>query len=203
MLKYLHFETAPNVMFGLFMATWLVARHGIYNWLTYAIYRDVPRVMPFACYSGATGKLETNPVKLNSRWRYMEPFFDQAGTICLDRDVKWIFLAFLIMLQVLSMVWFGMIVKVAWSVLKGADARDSRSDEDDEEEDEDEAEIEEKDCTIRSNGKPTTPGAGKAQASGNDSPPRQNALFQRGTGRIRVPGSRDRKELIGRVGCNG
>ncbi|KAK4691117.1 hypothetical protein P7C71_g5816, partial [Lecanoromycetidae sp. Uapishka_2] len=207
MLKYLHYEAACNIMFGLFMATWLVARHVIYNWLTYSIYRDVPRVMAFACYSGATEKLETDPGKLNSRWRYMEPFFDQSGTICLDRDVKAVFLALLLMLQVLSIVWFAMIVKVALSVLGGEGAQDSRSDDEEEEEEEEGEQTEEKVSAIHSNGKLPTPSplptSAKLRASDIDNPPRQNGLFQRGAGRIRVPGSRDRKELIGRVGCNG
>lgn len=200
MLKYLHYELACNTMFGIFLATWLVARHGIYPNLCWSIYRDVPRVMPFACYSGETMEMETDPSKL-SRWRYFEPFFDQKGTICLDRNVKWIFLGLLLMLQVLSIVWFGMIIKVAFSMLKGEGASDTRSgDEDDGEEDEEENE-EEEECEVRSNGKPTKSANGKAMTTSSEAPPRQTGLFQRGG--IRVPGSRDRKELIGRVGCNG
>lgn len=200
MLKYLHYELACNTMFGIFLATWLVARHGIYPNLCWSIYRDVPRVMPFACYSGETMEMETDQSKL-SRWRYFEPFFDQKGTICLDRNVKWIFLGLLLMLQVLSIVWFGMIIKVAFSMLKGEGASDTRSgDEDDGEEDEEENE-EEEECEVRSNGKPTKSANGKAMTTSSEAPPRQTGLFQRGG--IRVPGSRDRKELIGRVGCNG
>ena len=197
MLKYLHYEAAANVTFGIFLATWLIARHGIYVYLCWSIYRDVPRVMPFACYSGDTMKLETDPRKLN-RWRYLDPFFDQKGTICLDRNIKLIFLGLLLMLQVLSVIWFGMIIKVALSVLKGKGASDTRSgDEDEGEEDEEQEET----CEVRANGKPTQSANGKAKASGSERPSRQTGLFQRGG--IRVPGSRDRKELIGRVGCNG
>ena len=202
MLKYLHYESVCNIMFGIFLATWLVARHGIYNSLCYSIYRDVPRVMPFACYSGQDQELETNPERLSSSWRYLEPFFDQKGTICLDRSVKWVFLGLLLMLQLLSIVWFGMIIRVALSVLKGEGASDTRSGDEDEESDE----IDDICDEVYSNGKPTpssAPISGKSKATGSEPPPRQTGLFQRGTGRIRVPGSRDRKELIGRVGCNG
>ena len=196
-------------MFVVFLATWLIARHGIYNVLCWAIYRDVPRVMSFACYAGATGELENDPAKLVSRWRYAEPFFDQNGTICLDRSVKWVFLGLLFMLQILSIVWFGMIVKVALSMVKGEGANDTRSsdEEDDEVEEEEKTEMEElaeqqKETIL--NGKATLLSSGKARASGSEaSPPRQMGLFQTGAGRIRVPGSKDRKELIGRVGCNG
>lgn len=205
-------------MFGIFVATWLVARHGIYNSLCWSIYRDVPRVMPFACYRGETGQLETDANKLSSRWRYAEPFFDQKGTICLDRNVKAIFLGLLLMLQVLSIVWFGMIIKVIFNMFNGEGANDTRSSDEDEGEEEGEEEEEEEeeknekasreneeceeDISI-SKSTYAIPN-GKARASGNsDTPsPRQAGLFQRGPG-IRVPGSRDRKELIGRVGCNG
>ena len=202
MLKYLHYEVACNAMFGIFLATWLVARHGIYNKLSWSIYRDVPRVMPFACYSGDTMELETDPKKLG-RWRYFDPFFNQKGTICLDSTVKSVFLGLLLMLQVLSIVWFVMIIKVALTVLKGEDASDTRSGDEDEGEENEEEELEGKGetCDVRANGKPKRSANGKAVASGNEAPPRQNGLFQRGG--IRVPGSRDRKELIGRVGCNG
>lgn len=197
-------------MFVVFLATWLVARHGIYPYLCWSIYRDVPRVMPFACYTGESQELETDTNKLNSSWRYAEPFFDQKGTVCLDRSVKWVFLGLLFMLQVLSIVWFGMIIKVALKVVKGESANDSRSS-DEEEEEEAEVVAEElvkvgMDCKKAvPNGIATRSPSGKARASGSDvaPPPRQTGLFQRGTGRIRVPGSRDRKELIGRVGCNG
>ena len=210
MLKYLHYEAACNTMFATFLTTWLVARHGVYNWLCYSIARDVPRVMPFACYSGATQKIETDPNKLG-RWRYMEPFFDQNGTICLDRSIKWVFLGLLLMLQVLSIVWFTMIVKVALSLLNGEGANDTRSGDEDEdeeeEEEEEEEEVEEKHEEVysngHSNGKPIPSSSAKAKSTSSEPPARQTGLFQRAPGLIRVPGSRDRKELIGRVGCNG
>lgn len=146
-------------------------------------------------------ELETDPSKL-SRWRYFDPFFDQKGTICLDRNIKSIFLGLLLMLQVLSIVWFGMIIKVALSLLNGKGANDTRSgDEDEGDEEKEEEEEEEEECEVLSNGKPTQSASRKNMASGNEAPPRQTGLFQRGG--IRVPGSRDRKELIGRVGCNG
>lgn len=145
-------------------------------------------------------ELETNPGKL-SRWRYFDPFFDQKGTICLDRNIKSIFLGLLLMLQVLSIVWFGMIIKVALSMLKGKGVNDTRSGDEDEGEEDDEEEVEEEEWEVRSTGKPTQSANGKAMASGSEAPTRQTGIFQRGG--IRVPGSRDRKELIGRVGCNG
>ena len=118
----------------------------------------------------------------------------------------------LLILQVLSIVWFGMIIKVAVSMLRGEGANDTRSGDEDEGDDLDEGEFEamcdekvRKGIYANGNAKASPSSRnGKVGASGSESPsPRQNVLFQRGTARIRVPGSRDRKELIGRVGCNG
>ena len=207
-LKYLGFEAACNTMFVAFLTSWVVARHGIYNFLCWSIYRDVPRVMPFGCHNAATESAETDPTKLSSRWRYAEPFLDQNGTICLDKSVKSVFLGLLMMLQVLSIAWFILIVKVAIKLVRGDVAQDTRSsDEEEEEEETVETGIskEQDDCReAASNGKAAYTPSGKARASSTEAtPPRQTGLFQRGTGRLRVPGSRDRKELIGRVGCNG
>ena len=191
MLKYLEYESACNAAFGVFLATWLVARHMIYVSLCWSIYRDVPKVMPYGCYLGSTGVAQ-DPAKL-SNWRYIEPFFDQSGTICLDRRTKWVFLSLLLMLQLLSLVWFGMVIRVAYGVLKGAAADDSRSD--DEEEDE-------KNDSCRLTSKAIDSPPPKSRISAAEPGQIQPEFFQRG-GRLRMPRSRDRKELIGRVGCNG
>ena len=190
-------------MFVVFLATWLIARHGIYVFLCWSIYRDVPRVMPFACHASATGVTETDAEKLNSKWRYAEPFLNQKGTICLDRNVKWVFLGLLLMLQVLSVVWFGMIIKVALKLIQGRSANDTRSSDEDEDEEDMVKEVVEQAENI-ANCKSLLPSSTKVRSSGSEVIlPRQTGLFQGGAGRIRVPGSRDRKELIGRVGCNG
>jgi acyl-CoA-dependent ceramide synthase len=152
--------------------------------------------MNYGCYSGATGEMVDS--EHLSSWRYMEPFFDQKGTICLDKGVKWVFLSMLLMLQVLSIVWFGMILKVAYGVLKGAPAEDSRSGDEDELDDEAKCEkdpiIEEVKHTASAKIRPST----------SDGVPIQPAYFRDGGGgRLRIPRSRDRKEMIGRVGCNG
>lgn len=193
MLKYLGYESACNAVFALFLATWVVARHGIYVSLCWSIYRDVPLVMSYGCYSGATMQPQ-DPNLLGIR-RYIEPFFDQKGTICLDRIVKWVFLSMLLMLQVLSMVWFAMIIKVAYTVLKGGPANDTRSDDEEDEGDEPEQ--------IRPEYESKHPPSSDIRASGNDPASSQSRYFQRGEGGIRIRRSRDRKEMIGRVGCNG
>lgn len=193
MLKYMQYETACNTAFGVFLATWLVARHIIYVSLCWSIYRDVPEVMPYGCYAGATGK-PRNGDEIGV-WRYVEPFIDQEGTICLDRTIKWAFLSMLLMLQLLSLIWFVMIVKVAYGMLKHGVADDTRSG--------DEAEAEEREAVRPVQGKPKAFVAARNRTSGAEAVSSHSGFIQRGGGRLRIPGSRDRKEMIGRVGCNG
>ena len=172
----------------------------IYNMLCWSIFRDVPKVMPYGCYSGSTGV--ALDVKDLSNWRYFEPLFDQGGTICLDRRTKWVFLSLLLMLQVLSIVWFGMIIKIAYSVLMGGAADDLRSDDEEEatEDEEKENEHEEDEKCDQASGSTHS----KSRISAAEPGQIQPEFFQRaGGGRLRMPRSRDRKELIGRVGCNG
>lgn len=193
MLKYLKHETACNAVFGLFLAVWIVSRHMIYILLCYSIYRDVPGVMDYGCFSGATG-LPEDPNTLGV-WRYLEPFFDQSSTICLDRKIKWTFLGMLIAIQSLSILWFSMIIKVAYQIISGGVGKDVRSSDEEESEDECVAEqpnqLDEKDA----------PSSASGQTSARDAAAARGGFFQRRRGRIRIPGSRERKDIIGRVGC--
>ena len=194
MLKYLHYELACNIAFGVFLATWLVARHMIFVSLLWSIYRDVPGVMDYGCYSGATG-ISEDPDRLGM-WRYMEPFFDQSSTICLDGKIKWAFLGGLLVIQVLSLVWFVMIIKVAYGILKSGAAKDTRSGDENEEDEEEDKEAEEE---PRSHSPSSASTSIRIQVATRDAGLIQSGFFG---GRIRIPGSRDRKEVLGRVGCN-
>ena len=193
MLKYLKHETACNAIFGLFLAVWVVSRHMIYISLCFSIYRDVPGVMDYGCFSGATG-LPVDPNTLGV-WRYLEPFFDQNSTICLDKKIKWTFLGMLIAIQSLSLLWFSMIIKVAYQIISGGVGKDVRSS--DEEESEDERVVEQSKLLDEKD----TASSASGQASARDAAEARGGFFQRRRGRIRIPGSRERKDIIGRVGC--
>ena len=110
------------------------------------------------------------------------------------------------MLQMLSIVWFGMIIKVAYGVLKGGAADDSRSDDEEEIEDEEKEHEEDENCELsrlHDQGSDSTQSKSRSSAA-ESGQINQAEFFQRaGGGRLRMPRSRDRKELIGRVGCNG
>ncbi|THC97655.1 hypothetical protein EYZ11_002881 [Aspergillus tanneri] len=135
-LKYLHFEKSCTLAFGTMLLVWLVTRHIFFPQLCWSIYKDVPTHMPYACYSGATGEIllgypEGYPSSRDT-WAtyllYLYPFQDLDGPICMNASIKWAFIASLVALQALSLVWFGMVVRVAMRVLRTGVAEDTRSD---------------------------------------------------------------------------
>ena len=111
----------------------------------------------------------------------------------------------LLFLQVILLIWFGMITRLAWKIIKGSEADDPRSDDEDEE---GEAEFLEDDVLQY---KPDHPFDGPlleeevgVEAINFDvrksSPAR---MFRKGGGSssgVTLPS--DRKELLGRIGCD-
>ncbi|OJJ44799.1 hypothetical protein ASPZODRAFT_134939 [Penicilliopsis zonata CBS 506.65] len=183
-LKYLKFETSCNVAFGVFLVTWLIARHIYYPQLCWSIYKDVPTHMAYGCYSGTTAELVTTDGYPDRASYLLSPFKDINGPICMNRTVKWIFLSFLLFLQLLSIIWFGMIVRVAVGVLRTGNAEDTRSDDEEEE--------------IKA-------ANGNLQAVGRDGATivtGGSAVHARGRGRVRLSEQSDRKALLGRIGCD-
>lgn len=144
----------------------------------------------------------------------LEPLVDSEGAICYNYAVKWGFLSMLLFLELIIIVWFFMIVQVAIRVVRGSGADDTRSDDEDcdEEEDEDEDQEEENE-----NGDLTGdgPNGGLAQeAQPLEEEVGVEALDLKGWERrtgvkraastttgVSLPGHSDRKELLGRIGC--
>jgi very-long-chain ceramide synthase len=198
-LKYSGSELSCNIAFGVFLLTWFIARHIIYNFLCWSIYRDVPAHMAYGCYSGATGEmLTTNGYP--DRWAHLiYPFWNLDGPICMNPHVKWIFLSSLLALQVLSLIWFGMIVRIAVGVIRTGNAEDTRSD--------DEEETDEKvDVDGEAGGKEGSRGSAvTADCSSSDQAWRvsnSSTRTLRGRGRVRLGDQSDRKALLGRIGCD-
>lgn len=107
MLKYLHYTIICDVLFVVFMVVWLVTRNMLFPRLLYAV----------------AFEMDT----LEYRWDPENEYFWTKGT-------QTAFIALLGSLQVLLVLWFFLIVKVAYSVVRGNPAEDSRSDDEDEEE---------------------------------------------------------------------
>ena len=119
-------------MFGMFMVVWVAARHVVFMMATYSVYAHSDTVSPPGCYQGKMGSI-TGPFPPPNRYGHLlEPFTNPEGLVCWTGPVKWGFVNSLLFLQVLTLIWFSMIVKVAIRVLKGGQADDTRSDDEDE-----------------------------------------------------------------------
>ncbi|KAJ5570416.1 uncharacterized protein N7459_009846 [Penicillium hispanicum] len=200
-IKYLKFENACNVAFGVFMATWFVTRHILYNVLWWSIYKNVPAKMPYGCYSGATAEMISTNGYPNAFMYLLGPFRGLTNPICMNRTIKGIFLSFLFSLQVLSIVWFSMIVRVAYGVVRTGKSEDTRSDE------EDEVEVNPQGIPNGSARLAAKEGVSAAPVANDNAPGidhrRSNGgVSVRARGRGRVPFDQsDRKALLGRIGC--
>ena len=200
MLKYFGFQSACNWAFGLFVATWFVARHIFYLIVIYSIYRDVPGVMLYGCYSGKTAEMISTNGTPNALSHMLWPFQDLDGTICLNKRIKWVFLSMLISLQILSMVWFVMIIRVVVKVVKGGTAEDSRSDDEEDVRDvkgsahETPAESSSSGITNLTVCNSSSVGSSKSNLG--------RGPFRTSGGRVRLVDQSDREALLRRIGCD-
>lgn len=221
LLKYLGYQTACDIGFGIFIASWVIARHCLYIMVCWSIYATVPIAMPYGCYDSVSGdRLPDSPTTPadggNEIMReVLQPFRDPEGPVCFNSRIRWAFLGLLGGLQVITLVWLWMIIKVAYRVLSGQGADDTRSDD---EGDEEEETYENGNGDIGGRGKPKD---GKASLSlkqqpleeevgveglhfGTPTRRRSERLYKRSSSRasgISISGSSDRKELLGRIGC--
>jgi len=106
MLKYFHFERTCDSMFVAFMGTWVVTRLVLYPRVLLSVIFDANKYIAY-------------------KWKPSKEHY-------LTPNVHKIFIALLSMLQILLLLWFVMIVKVALAVVTGKGAEDSRSDDEDE-----------------------------------------------------------------------
>lgn len=127
------------------MVGWIVGRHGFYNKITWSVYKDSTRIIEPGCYHVPTGKLVPGQ---EVNWRIVyDTFTFQTDVVCYSMPVQRTFLVLLVGLQIITLLWLCMIFKVAWRVMTGAGADDTRSedeaeDDNDEGAEEDEAEAE-------------------------------------------------------------
>ncbi|ORY67786.1 TLC domain-containing protein [Pseudomassariella vexata] len=194
-LKYLGFTTICDVLFGLFMVSWFFARHVFYLMTCWSVYADIPRIIPSACFSGDMENLQ-GPFPVPNDWSHLlEPFREPSGTVCWNTNIKWGFLGCLVFLQVLTIMWFVVIVQVAMRVLRGKGADDVRSDDEGEEDEEEEFEYEEAQPLEEEVGVEALDLKGWERRKGVERTSHANASG------VSLPGHSDRKELLGRIGC--
>ncbi|KAJ9480085.1 putative Ceramide synthase LAG1 (putative) [Pseudozyma hubeiensis] len=103
MLKYAGWQTTCDIAFGLFMVSWLFTRHILYMRVVWSCMFDAPSVMSFRPPNRLTGDYFTKT-----------SYLTLIGLLCA--------------LQVILLMWFYMICRVAYRVVTKAGAVDSRSD---------------------------------------------------------------------------
>jgi acyl-CoA-dependent ceramide synthase len=196
-LKYMGYTTICDVMFGVFMVSWLFARHLFYLMVCWSVYHHTAILMPDSCYTGI-GTNVVGPLKVPTDRGVMymfEPLWDSKGLVCYNDTVRWTFLSMLLFLQALTIMWFCLIIRVAHRVITGAGSDDPRSDDEvDDLDDEDEIVYEEV--------------APLEEEVGVDEIDLKNWERRAGVTRqasastgVSLPGHSDRKELLGRIGC--
>ena len=207
MLKYLRFRLACDIAFGVFLIVWFVARQVLYLFVCYSVYAHIPEEITYGCYWGPTSDLH-GPVDPPDIFNHLiQPFQNPEGLVCWDNQIKWIFLSSLLALQVLFLIWFGMIIRVACKVIRGGEAEDSRSDDEMEEGlDGNDSDSCKNQSFERENAIEVLPLEEDVGVEGiNLSALRKtpSKRFRKGGGTasgVTIPS--DRKELLGRIGCD-
>ena len=195
-LKYLGHTTLCDVLFGLFMSSWFIARHVFYLMVCFSAW-GTKTIIPHGCFRG-TGPASnlTGPFEAPAGRAYLlEPFISNDGLLCFEDSVRHGFIYVLGFLQVITIVWFGMIVRVAIRVLKGDGADDVRSDGEEEDEEDEEEEDDEED------GEPVEEEVGVEDLDLKGWQRRSGVKRQASSSTgVSLPGHSDRKELLGRIG---
>jgi acyl-CoA-dependent ceramide synthase len=181
------------------MISWFVPRHIIYPAVCYSVWAHTPYILRTGCFKGSNANL-TGPFEAptdRGSWYLLEPLWDNTGLVCYNETVKWSFLLILLFLQVILLAWFTMIVRVAINVLKGVGADDSRS-----EDEADDVEEEEEEEFVYEEVQPLEEEVGVEDIDLKNWERRTGVKRQATTATgVSLPGHSDRKELLGRIGC--
>ncbi|THH13281.1 hypothetical protein EW146_g6914 [Bondarzewia mesenterica] len=102
MLRYLAYQTACDLAFVFFLVSWFITRHVLFVGVIVSLYSDAPRFIPF-------------------QWIPERGYYFSAEVHAI----------FVILLSALECIWSYMIFRVAWRVVMGYGADDTRSDDDD------------------------------------------------------------------------
>jgi acyl-CoA-dependent ceramide synthase len=216
-------STACDIMFGIFVVTWFITRHVLYPLVIWSVYAHTPSAMAPGCYAingsfvPASSTAEFGAMGGKEIWgNIMRAYTNRDGPICWNPTIRFSFLFLLIALQIIILIWFFMIAKIVYQVVRGQNADDVRSDDEGED-----SEIEtEVDATVTTypidavtTCKSWTPVEEEVGVEGlnlhrKSSPGVRN--YKRSANRssgsrasgISIAGHSDRKDLLGRIGCD-
>lgn len=216
-LRYMGYQTACDIAFGVFIVTWFITRHVYYMLVCWSVYVDLPVGMPYGCYDIATGTSISSDGGTDILSNVLHAYRETSDPVCFNAPIQYGFLALLLALQVLTLIWFGMICRVAYSVVSGQPADDTRSD-DEGDEDEEYVQDEEDEYDQRDLIKDFAQKEPELQTARYQQPreeetnvedlrfvrrPSSKKAARRSKGRasgISIPG--DHKDLLGRIGCD-
>ena len=216
MLKYAGYQKACDIAFLIFIISWFITRHVFYMVICLSIWVHVPSEIPYGCYSlsnrtSIDWQTNTPPLLQHESespiyQNLLHSFLNPDAPVCFNRTIHYTFLGLLLFLQGLTLVWFGMILRVAWRVMNGDGAEDSRSD------DEEEEEVEGDSPVVASTTKEATVpflqpveefvGVEALNLRRKTSPFIRKRKVSGHAGGISISGHSDKKELLGRIGCD-
>lgn len=113
-LRYCGFQNACDFTFFVFFFSWILLRHGLYNYLVYFTWSKLEILVDLPRCTNVVGDVN-----------------------CLDIGLIHVFYALLIFLQGITILWMYLILRVLYKIMTGSSAEDVRSDSEDEEEEED------------------------------------------------------------------
>jgi acyl-CoA-dependent ceramide synthase len=231
-LKYLGYTNACDFFFGLFVVTWVITRHIFYPMVCWSIYAHTSTDMAPGCYLKTPDTISLNPNSTfipasqfaefdalggNAIWaNLLKAYTDREGPICWNPTIRYSFLALLLALQGIICFWFALIVKVVYKVVSGQGADDVRSDDEGDDEEEVEKDITHAVLNAAIKGAEWVPVEEEVGveslsfASRKSTAVNGGSVVGVGVGRksarrstSRASGiSLDRKELLGRIGCD-
>jgi very-long-chain ceramide synthase len=202
-LKYMGFSTLCDIAFGLFMITWFISRHILYLMVCKSVWKDIPVEIAYGCYKGKKGSLSGPFPPPDSFGHLIDPFRNPEGVVCFNHEIKWAFLTCLLFLQCLTLMWFWMICRVAAKVLSGGQAEDTRSDDEDENDyEENEPPTFRKLDPIEVAPLEEEVGVESISLKGRTAASKRYKKTSSSSSGVMLPGHSDRKELLGRIGCD-
>lgn len=138
MLKYLGYNAVCDCAFGVFLVTWFIGRHVCYLRIVHSSWTESIQSIPFGCWHPNATEVVPITEKAPDTSTLIRQFYNPTETVCFTETIQMTFISLLLALQVLTLMWFYMILRVAWRVIKGGGADDTRSDDEDDGEEEDE-----------------------------------------------------------------
>ena len=110
----------------------------MYNRIVWSVWKESAEMIDLGCFN-SSGRIPGREVDWQTVW---DTFAFRSETVCFSKPVQRTFLGLLIGLQIITLAWLYMILRVAWRVVRGANADDTRSEDEDEDEDDDQEQAE-------------------------------------------------------------